>query len=504
MVVWNVVAIASAVLVMALLVNRFAPHKRGRVRRAVTTLVLFLVALGGSLLLDALGQAEWARNLGALSELLAAFNVIAALGLLLFDLLLPAVRVHLSTLLSDLALGAAYIAVTFIVLRRAGLELTGLVTTSAVVTGVLALSLQATLGNVIGGVALQMDNSIRVGDWVQLSDGRRGQVKEVGWRHTVLETNDWDALIVPNSLLLASTFTILGKRGGETVPHRMWVYFNVDFRFNPTEVIRIVSEAIAAAPIEGVMTEPKPSCVLMNFAEVGRDSMGYYALRYWITDMRIDDPTNSRVRARIYAALKRNQIPLAVPAAHVWIEKDTAKRRERKRERAHQRRLDALNTLPFLAPLDAAERDMLAEHLSYVPFAPGEIVTRQGAVAHYLYVIVEGEVEVRVYDGEEYETVAKVTGPGFVGEMGLMTGAPRMATVVAVGDVECFRLDKTAFQRVLGARPELADQISEILAERAVELQARRQDLGHAKPRKDVEQGKLLANIRAFFGLDAQ
>lgn len=502
MVLWSSLAIALAVLSMALLVNRFAPHKRARVRRAVSILVLFLLSLAGSALLERLGIHEWAKNLAALAELLAAFNVIAAVGLLLFDLLLPALRVEVPAILSDVAMGAAYVAATFMVLRRAGLELSGIVTTSAVVTGVLALSLQATLGNVIGGMALQVDNSIRVGDWVQLENGKRGQVTQVGWRHTVLQTNDWDTLIVPNATLLASIFTILGQRDGARVPHRMWVYFNVDFRFNPTEVIRVVTEAICAAPIEGVSPEPKPSCVCMNFAEAGRDSLAYYALRYWITDMKIDDPTNSRVRARIYAALKRAEIPLAVPAAHLWVEQDSAERRERKEVRVHRRRLKALRTLPFLAPLADADLDGLADHLSYVPFAPGEIVTRQGAVAHYLYIVVQGEVEVRVYAGEAYEAVAKVTGPGFVGEMGLMTGAPRMATVVALGDVECYRLDKAAFQEVLAARPELASQISELLAERALSLQAAREDLNHEEKRGiEDEKGRLLANIRQFFGL---
>lgn len=505
MVLWSSTAIALAVLVMALLVNRFAPHKRSRVRRAVSILLLFLLAVAGSAALERLGVDEWARNLAALADLLAAFNVIAAMGLLLFDLLLPALRVELTTITSDVAMGAAYVAATFMVLRRAGLELSGIVTTSAVVTGVLALSLQATLGNVIGGFVLQVDNSIRVGDWVQLDNGKKGQVTQVGWRHTVLQTNDWDTLIVPNATLLGSTFTILGQRDGERVPHRMWVYFNVDFRFNPTDVIRVVTEAICAAPIEGVSREPSPSCVCMNFAEDGRDSVAYYGMRYWLTDMKIDDPTNSRVRARIYAALKRAEIPLAVPAAHLWVEQDTSERRERKRLRVHRRRLKALRTLPFLAPLADDELDGLADHLSYVPFAPGEIVTHQGAVAHYLYIVVRGEVEVRVYAGEAFETVAKVTGPGFVGEMGLMTGAPRMATVVALGDVECYRLDKDAFKAVLAARPGLASQISEMLAERAISLHAARQDLDHdKKPGIEDEKGRLLANIQKFFGLEGR
>jgi small-conductance mechanosensitive channel/CRP-like cAMP-binding protein len=501
---WNFAAIAVAVLLIALVVNRFAPAKRRNVRRAMAVLALFGIALGASKLLEYFGEEGWARNLAAIADILAAFNVISAVGLLVFDLLLPAMRIELAQIATDLLLGALYVTATLMLLRRAGLDLTGILTTSAVVTGILALSLQATLGNVIGGVALQIDESIRVGDWVQLENGRRGIVSKIGWRHTVLETNDWDTLIVPNATLLGSTFTILGKRDGQRVPHRMWVYFNVDFRYNPVDVINAVEAAVRAAPCEGVVPDPKPTCVCMNFAEQGRDSFGYYAVRYWITDMRIDDPTNSRIRTRIYAALKRAAIPLAVPAAHLWVEQDTDERRARKRLREHDKHLRALRALPFLAPLEDAELDALADELNYVPFAPGEIVTRQGAVAHYLYIIVEGEVEVRVYSGDKFDVVAKVTGPGFVGEMGLMTGQPRMATVVACNDVECYRLDKTAFQRILEGRPTVATEISELLAQRAVELQAARDGLDAETQRDSLshEKRRLLHDIRKFFALD--
>lgn len=55
---------------------------------------------------------------------------------------------------------------------------------------VIGLSLQSTLGNVIGGLALQIDDSINEGDWIELENKQQGQVKQVRWRHTVIETRD--------------------------------------------------------------------------------------------------------------------------------------------------------------------------------------------------------------------------------------------------------------------------------------------------------------------------
>ena len=107
----------------------------------------------------------------------------------------------------------------------------------------------------------------------------------------------------------------LGKREGEPLQHRMWVYFNVDFRHPPSDVISVIEDALTAAPIEGVADEPKAHAICMDFARDTKDSYAYYAARYWLTDLAKDDPTSSRVRERIYAALKLANIPLAVPAA---------------------------------------------------------------------------------------------------------------------------------------------------------------------------------------------
>lgn len=504
MLLYKTAAIAGAVLFIAFLVARFAPSKRSRVRRAVAVLALFLLAVGGSVILTRVGETQWAHNLTVVADVLAAFNVISAVGLVVFELLLPRLGIHLAGLVSDVILGALYITAFFFGLRDAGVELTGIITTSAVVTGILALSLQATLGNVIGGVALQLDGSIGIGDWVQLENGKKGRVNRIGWRHTVLETNDWDTLIVPNSTLLGSVFTLLGKRGGKRLHHRMWVYFNIDFRYSPTDVITVVDKALCGAPIEGVVPEPKPNCVCMNFGDTGHESVGRYAARYWLTDMAHDDPTSSRVRARIFAALKRAEIPLAVPASHIWMEKDTEARRQRQRQTRLERRTQALRALTFLSVLDDAEVERLAARLHYVPFNAGEIITQQGAVAHFLYIVTVGEVEVRVGAEGQDRLVNVVKGPGFVGEWGLMTGQPRKATVIARTDVECYRLDKDAFASVLHDRPELARTISELLVERMRELQDAITELHEEAAHELVqaETGRLMHTIREFFGLD--
>jgi small-conductance mechanosensitive channel/CRP-like cAMP-binding protein len=498
-------AVAGSVLVIAFLVNRFAPARRPHIRRLVWLGALYLLSVGLSSALRAWGVAGMAEIATVTADWLGRFGAVNVAVVLLFDLVLPRVRVDPPAIVTDMVIFGAGVVTFLSALRGAGVEPTNIAATSAVVTAVLAIGMQATLGNVIGGVALQLDSSIRQGDWIQLENGKQGRVKEIRWRHTLIETRDYDVIVVPNAMLLAGMFTILGMRDGRQAPHRMWVHFNVDFRFGPAEVIAAVEKALLSAPIEGVAEEPAANCVCLDFARPENDSVSRYAVRYFLKDLARDDPTSSLVRTRVFAALKRAGIPLAVPAAMRFLESDDSERRERRKQQELQKRIEAVGKVDIFNPLTQGELAKIAEDLSYAPFAAGEVITKQGAIAHFLYVVTSGTVEVRVRGEAGVETaVAKIEAPGFVGEMGLMTGKPRMATVVALTPVECYRLGKDGFGKIVAERPEVAADISAVLAQRNVELQMAREncDAAAREKRIEAERGELLDAIRKFFALE--
>jgi small-conductance mechanosensitive channel/CRP-like cAMP-binding protein len=404
---------------------------------------------------------------------------------------------------TDMVVGVAYLVSMVLCLVDAGLNPSSILGASAVVSAVLAISLQSTLGNILGGVAFQLDGSVHVGDWIQLESGRQGRIREIRWRHTAIETRDWDTIIVPNSSLLGQSFTILGRRSGMPLQHRMWVYFQVDFRFPPNLVIQAVNDALQGSPIERVAADPKPHAICMDLAKDTRDSFAYYAARYWLTDLAVDDPTSSVVRGRIFAGLRRAGIPLARPSTTTFIGRNEQHDDGSRLARHKHARIAAVESVDLFSGLTGNEREFVAEHLRYAPFAAGETVTRQGAVAHWLYIITTGRVEVRRTHEGKTAVIAEVVAPGFVGEMGLLTGAPRTADIVACTDVECYRLDKAGFERVMTERPDAARQFSEALAKRQIALLAadEKLDAGAQSVRQAEAQAAILQRIESFFGL---
>ena len=488
---------AVAFVLLALL-----PRERMRIRTALVLFVLSLVGLTIAAFVARKGQhaGSFYRWTVWASLLLQGISFVGVASSFVFDIVLAGIRLRPPRILRDLILAFAYIIVAITSLWIIEVNVTGIVATSAVITAVIGLSFQDTLGNMMGGMALQMERAIAVGDWIRVDD-HEGLVKEIRWRHTSIETRNWDTVVIPNSILMKSQVLVLGQRAGSPRQHRQWVYFNVDFRFSPTDVIDAVQSALRAEPIPNIARTPQPDCIFFDFKE----SYARYAVRYWLTDLAADDPTNSIVRTRIYFALRRVGIPLSLPAHSIFVTEEDATRKQRKSAEELMDRADALSKVDLFASLTDEERTKLASGLKYAPFVRGEAMTRQGADAHWLYLITKGEAEVRVSvdGGSVSERVATLSDGDFFGEMGLMTGAPRSATVIALTDVECYRLDKETFQSTIESRPELAQDISNVLARRRVELEATREGLNDEAKRLRLRhhQSDLLERIQNFFTL---
>ena len=205
------VAMAAA-LVLGLALLALRPADRASTRNALILLgVCALVEIADGLITSMGARKAAAVAADAASVLIGVVLIRLAL-IFVFRVALPALRLHAARIAEDLATAALYVAWGLTWLRLSGVDLTSLVATSAVITAVLAFSMQETLGNVLGGVVLQLDRSIRVGDWMRVEQAS-GRVVEIGWRHTAIETRDRETVIVPNGWLMKNRFSVIGARG---------------------------------------------------------------------------------------------------------------------------------------------------------------------------------------------------------------------------------------------------------------------------------------------------
>lgn len=483
----------AGVILIAALVNRFARAHRPRLRRVVTLFVLYVGMLSVSMALESFDGA-WARRFYVAADLFRVISIINMAGMFLFLILLPAVSIRMPTIAGDLFVGVCYIVATVVVLTSHGIDASSVIATGAIASAVLAISLQATLGNVLGGVALQLDGSISEGDYLQLDNGRHGRVRAVRWRHTIVDTPDGITIIMPNAQLLANNITILVPRHGHR-PARLDIKFAVALQHPPVQVTRMVTDGLARSPMQNVAVEPPPTCVCVELERW--DGCAIYAARYHPIDVSQRDESDSLVRARIHAVLLRAGIPLSS--------------KERPQAPPVQGHLETLRAVSLFQACTEDELQELAEDVTFAPYAAGEVILRQGTAARWLYVMRSGTAEVRTrvdLDGtgparEHVGVVGTLTAPDFFGEMGLLTGDLRNADVIASTDVECLRIGRDVINRLMEKRPAIASELSERLAERRVALDAVRTDLDEASRASltDRERARIRDGIMQFFGL---
>jgi small-conductance mechanosensitive channel/CRP-like cAMP-binding protein len=495
-VIWLIIAALAARA--SVLDSPIGSEPRARFRFSFSIFAVFLALLVVAALTAALKNSV-ADDLRFGTGMLGTLAGVGLVSVVVFEGLVRRVRPGLPRIVPDVLTSVAALIALMRASSQLGLDLSGVIATSAVLTAVIGLSLQDTLGNILGGLAVQLDGSIQVGDWVKVGDVS-GRISEIRWRYTAIETRNWETVILPNSVLTRGQVIVLGRRTDQPVQWRRWVYFRVDYRHTPTQVITVVEQALRAQPIPNVAATPLPNCIAIDFDS----SATKYAVRYWLTDLAVDDPTDSLIRTHIFFALARARMAPAIPVQNVFVTEHDQEHERTKQAEDLAQRLKVLSGVTLFRAISQEDRLLLAESLHRAPFTAGEVITREGALAHYLYIILNGKVSIRAGGIDAEHEVASLQAEDFFGEMALLTGEKRRATCVALTDVECYRLDASAFRDLLTKHPEVAEQVACVLIERQTGLSVARERVDEAQDRKrrDEIHRDLTSKIRAFFQLD--
>jgi small-conductance mechanosensitive channel/CRP-like cAMP-binding protein len=491
------VAVAGALIVgLRLLVPE---HGRKLLRQPIGFLIAHLVGVGALQIMPE--GAPLRRAISVLSLLFLLASIGRSLVLLVLDVAVGR-RLHRPPpkIIRDLTQGVVYGVVLLISLRAVGFDPGSLLTTSALLTAVIGLSLQETLGNLFAGLAIQLQRPFDVGDWIQFDtdDKRIGRVIEINWRATTVVTLDDVEVIVPNGVLAKSPIKNFTKPSPIS---RRSVYVQAPYDVPPRRVHQAILDAIDGA--QGVLPEPPPNVVTNRFADDGVE----YWVRFWTDQFHKRDGVDGGVRDRIWYAFKRAGIGIPYPTRTVHVRHDDEETRARAAETATKRREQVLHGVDFLGVLPTDELARVAHEARLRQYLGGEIIVRRGDRSTDFFIVERGEVAVCVPEageGSAEREVARLAEGKFFGEMALMTGEPRTATVRASSDCELLVIGSETFKKSLESSPDLVERISHVLAERQalLEEQASIRADGGGDGAVVAERGaQLLSRIRSFFRL---
>jgi small-conductance mechanosensitive channel/CRP-like cAMP-binding protein len=366
---------------------------------------------------------------------------------------------------------------------------------SAVVSAVLGFALQDVLKNVFAGLALQTEAPFDIGDWIVV-DGEPRQVLEMTWRATYMRNSLGVDFREPNGNLANARIQNLGSGA---VPMGFEIEVNVGYGVPPRRVVEALETAARSSP--AVVASPPPVGLLTAFGDSGI----VYRVRFWSTQVGGVTRLLAEVRARVWYELRRQGFPIPFPLR--TVEYSSAREIAEEQAVAHRRCGEELFArVQVLAALPPEVRTRLAGAAVLRHYDAGEKLVAEGDRGDSLFVLARGRVSVSKSGSEIGTTsVALATlGPGdCFGEMSLLTGAPRTATVSAQEAVEVLVLDRAALAPVLQQDPSLAETLSHVLATRVAATVARFEDRRDELKRQAVpEHHGLLEKIRDFFRLD--
>jgi small-conductance mechanosensitive channel/CRP-like cAMP-binding protein len=460
----GVAALAATLLIISTTANRLVRRKL-----KISVLLFAAYALFNLMLAVSPDLMGWSQDdLYGFERLLFAA---AAINLLVHVLINPysADRVPdaFPSILQDaIVIGLLVLLATFVFHDK-------LLTTSAVGAVVVGFALQDTLGNAFAGLAIQSEKPFRVGHWIRVGEFE-GRVSEVTWRATKLRTKAGNFVIVPNNTIAKDAIINYSE---PAMPTRLELEVGASYLSTPADVKMAMLDAMSH--VSRVLTQPPPEALLHSFD----GSAITYRARFWVDDYEHDDKIKDEVRTAIFYAFSRSGIeipwPIEVGYEREWPEPDEATKRRRRDE--------ALSEVDLFSRLTSDQRSEMAAGTVMRLFGDGEAIVRQGAPGESMFIVWSGTAAV-VLEPDRRQ-VAAIEKGGYFGEMSLLTGEPRTASVIARGDTTVLELNADLFRRLGAADPKTVEEIGLAAMRRRAELTQVR----------DAAQNVAVADVPATF-----
>lgn len=400
----------------------------------------------------------------------------------------PIPRLIRNILRAVLIVGAALVVAKFILIR----DISTALASTALLTAVVGFALQGVLGNLLAGLSLHVARSTVPGDWVAVGE-LEGEVVETNWRETRLRTVGGHLLIVPNSKVAES---VLHNMTFPTPVRRIRIAVGASYSDSPADVLAALEAAALSVP--EVLREPKPSAVLTEYKDFGIN----YDLRFW-TDRYFDRARIvSDVQRHVWYRFKRAGIEIPFPMSdkllNDFMEVVYRQRSLPPKDTETERILEDLRKSDFcrgllldaqgLSLVDNEALHPVARMMRRVLFTQGETLFRQGEAGDCAYVLVRGSLAGSVeFDGHVPAHQFHVQAGALLGEMSLVSGLPRTATLQAASEVELIEIPNAAFVQLLGVRPDIPMKLAELVAQRAAQNAATLEQL-KAVPRAGLKE----------------
>lgn len=326
---------------------------------------------------------------------------------------------------------------------------------------ILGFGLRGLVADVFSGIALHLDASIAVGDWVDLQyRGREmsGKVLDFAWRTVVLADRADNIVLIPNGEFAGVMVT---NRSRPSPLSKFDTPLELDVAHDSARVLAILHNALGRAVHDGVLAaQPAP------YAQVAalKDGLVTYRLVYFVEVGARSPGTYAHVALQYALQFLRAAGLALVHSQHVeWSRHQGAGQQHVDQ---HAVRMAVLASARYLALLSPAELAVIAAETATAHTPACQVLLTAGEPGDSMFVVLEGSFEV-VIDGPHGPlTVAQLWPGDCFGEMSLFTGEPRSAHVRAREPSVTYEVAQSTMAGIFGRNPALMGRIAELIASR--------------------------------------
>jgi len=439
-------------------------------------------------------HASWRNHVGAAAILLSTALVVALINRYVWDLYFEQRRQTLIPHFLREVIGGLIFLVTLLLVLSYGYhaeaQLTGILAGSGVVAIILGFAGQNFLAGIIGGVSIQLNRPYKVGDWLKVGD-TYAEVREINWRSTRLCTNDDIYLDIPNNEMVSHQIVNLHY---PTEVHAMRIRVGVEYKNRPNRVKDALVRAAQSAT--NVLANPPVRVFLVDFAEFAV----IYEIKFYMGNHARINETNDAVRTNVWYELKRQGITIPFPIRTLQLERRAARPVQEDYDEART----VLRDEPLFECLSDAQIDSMVKDARLNYFGRGENLIKEGAEGDSMFVLLRGAARVWVSRNGTSIPIATLSAGDCFGEMSLLTGESRTATVQAESDCYVLEIDKPVMADVLRESPDCLERLSELLARRKMENEGILKEAASQAQNEKTEReytASFLHRLRTFFEL---
>lgn len=381
-----------------------------------------------------------------------------------------------------------------------GLTLTGIAATSIAVAAAIGVALQPDIQDVFSGLAINYEDSCSIGDWItvdstDLKGPIYGKITSLSWRSAFITMENGCRVSVPNRLFTANCIVNHSRPLG---PKRLDVDVGIDVRVPADRVMDMLrGEAFKAARNPGLARTPEPDVVI---SKIDSDATTY-TVRFWYQP---DELLPSSARSLVLAALQDVILQNALPLPSKQVEMVSAPDIKASLG-IDEIKAGLSHAAIFRNVLSDEQNDELAARSKLIEIPRGTVLMRQGDPPASMYIVLEGAVSITIGNNPDQQNEVAVSATGdVIGEISLMTGAPRTATVVALTRLRVLEITKEAVQGLLDESPELFERISRVLAERQLANESAAQRKLDSESVEEDILGKMMRFFSRTFGAPAR